>query len=542
MKKRSPISRFWSLSRRDANDGLKAGLATLAAALRFFACGAANAAGPAEKAPVPCDLKARNVTTNSFLASWSADGSVECFLFDCWSLSAAPWTGEEKWKETFSPCVNASKRSKRLTEETFDLYTDHAGWSGDFAYAPAGGNGAIQVNKASGSVGWLVSPELPAMESVELVVRAKAFASQPDRSMPVFLIRDGETNAVASFELTTSYADCHCAIPSVSAGDRLAFRSFSVGSQRRVLIDEISLAENFASGHAVTNSVCKGAIVEYSGDPGIVVKDLDAGKEYQFSVRAVVGGTPSASSEVCTVVTKSTNDILNAVAISKLPRNGGINIWHEDFGTFTNVYTSSSNLARWQNCSTIPYWQAYYGDATLTEITRNNGAGTQKGLYAYWATNKLTSTYSLGTMTSGTADELAYGLAFKNDTAFAIRKIAIGYDGMQFGFKNAGTQELAFEYLVTNELVSVAAEGIWTECANLTYRTTKDKESGLASGKDFPATTALSSDIAGATIPKDCYFIMRWRRSPTTYAAAMAVDNVTVAFTVQARPMTIVVR
>ena len=542
MKKRSPISRFWSLSRRDANDRLTTRLTTLAGILCFSACGATKTVDSAQEVPVPCNLKVENVTTNSFRASWSIDDSVECFLFDCWSLSMSSWSGEEKWKETFSPCINASKRVKKLTEETFDQYTDHAGWGGEFAYIPAGGNGAVQVNKASGSVGWLVSPELPAMESVELVVRAKAFAAQPDHTMPVFLIRNGETNAIASFELSTSYTNCHCAIPSISAGDRLAFKSFSVGSQRRVLIDEVLLAENFVAGYVITNAVCEGAIVEYSEKPGFEVNNLDSNKEYQFAVRAVIDGVPSVPSEACTVVTKSTNDILKAVAISKLPRNSGICVWREDFSAFTNVFTSSSNTADWQNGSTIPYWQAYYGETAVTKITRNNGAGTQKGIYAYWATNKLTSTYSLGTMTSGTANDFTYGIAFKNDTAFEVRKIAIGYDGMQFGFKNTGTQELVFEYLVTNELVSVAADGLWTECTNLAYRTSKDKESGLSSGNDFPVTTVLSSDIFGATVPSDSYLMIRWRRSSTTYAAAMAIDNVAVGFTVPAKPMTIVVR
>ena len=493
MKKRSPISRFWSLLRQDANDGIPACLLTLAGALCVSAGGAVETAGFAGEAPVPCDLKAENVTTNSFRATWSADGPVECFLFDCWSVSAVSWTGDEIWKETFSPCSNKNKTPKRLTEATFDQYTDHAGWSGDFAYAPAGGNGAIQVNKTSGSIGWLVSPGLPAMESAELVVRAKAFAAQPDHAMPVFLIRNGETNAVASFELTTSYADFHCAVPPVSAGDRLAFKSFSVGSQRRVLIDEVTLAGNFVPGHAVTNAVCEGEIVEFSENPGFTVGNLDPGSDYGFSVRAVSGGAVSAPSEACAVSTKSTNGIPVAVAVSGLPRNGGSVLWREDFSAFTNVFASAGNSADWQNCTTLPHWQAYFGETAVTGITRNNGAGTQKGLYAYWATNKLSSTYSLGTMTAGTAEEFTYGLAFRNDTEFAVRRIAVGYDGMQFGFKNAVTQELVFECLVTNEPVSVAADGPWTECANLTYRTTKDKESGLASGKDLPVATALFS-------------------------------------------------
>ena len=178
---------------------------------------------------VPHSLAVSEVTESSFIANWVVDEPVDRFLFDCYRESMTSWTGQAKWAEMFVRCVNANKVPKKLTADTFDSYTDLPGWSGDFVYAPSGADGVIQVGKAEKGEGWFISPELPAMEEVELVVRARAFAEQPDHSMPVFLIRGANTNAVESFELSTSFSDCHCAIPEILAGDRLAFRSFSVG-------------------------------------------------------------------------------------------------------------------------------------------------------------------------------------------------------------------------------------------------------------------------------------------------------------------------
>ena len=753
----------------------------------------------------PFSLNASDVTSDSFYATWTVDEPVECFLFDCWSESMTPWAGSLKWCENFTECVNPTKSAKKFTEEMFGEY-GLAGWSGDFAYLPAGGNGSIQVNKATESVGWLITPALPAMENVELVVRARAFAMQPDHVMPVFIVRGGSTNELAAFELADSFADCHCSVPAILEGDRLAFKSFSVGSKRRVLIDSISLVEGFMPGRLVTNVVCDGVMVGYSDSPGYHVDELDADTRYGFSVRAMAGGTESAPSEACivetavsgeeeesgdwsgavasdiahtsfrldwpmvhgaagyrvsvwtnelegasagnviwqesfsqamaasstspsaisdsekfnenysdnsgwtvisnvypsvdagtvrigntskpgelisppmaavsggvlrvkvrrqtasegavfsvwrssgnalseigeaqeikeemtecvyalpemkegdcivfrsasgkksyrtlldevevlegysagvstpkyvvdavevsetsyavevlpsavwmfsveavdasgAVVAASTNmvDLLNppprpvldAVAISGIRRKGGERIWHEDFRSFTNVFPTGKNTANWLNGTTLSHWQAYCGGNPVADVIRNNGAGTKKGLYAYWATNEVVETYSLGTMTTGTAEEYVYGLSFRNDTAFSVRKIAVRFDGVQFGFKNKEVQELVCEYLVTNELVSIVADGDWRVCDDLIYFTSKDNTSGLESGKDLPVATEISAEITDASIPNDWHFMLRWRRSAISNAAAMAIDNVSVAFTVQSRPLTIVVR
>ena len=753
----------------------------------------------------PFSLKCSDVTSDSFYATWAIDEPVECFLFDCWKESMTQWTGTRKWGEDFDACVNETGSAKSITNNMDSTY-GLVGWSGDLVYLPAGCNGTVQIGKATEGNGWLLTSALPAMENMELIVRACAFAMQPDHVMPVFIVRGDSTNELAVFELSESFADYHCPVPEILEGDRLAFKSFSVGSKRRVHMDSVSLVEGFEPGYLVTNAVCDSEVVEYSDAPGFHVEGLDAGGKYGFSVRAMSGGVESAPSEACMVETlpsgteeetgdwsgavaseithtsfrlnwpsvsgatgyrisvwtnvlegassgsviwqesfsgamqassaspsaisdsekfnenyadnsgwtvvsnvypsvdagtvrlgktsnpgelmsppmaavqggtlrvrvrrqttsegaifsvwRSSGDVLSeigeaqeigvestecvwtlpdiaagdclvfrsasgkksyrtlldeveilegysagvpapdyavnaeqvsatshaveslpsavwmfaveaidesgavvaattntvdlvnpppqpvldAVALSGITRKGGERIWHEDFSSFTNVFLSGKTTLDWLNGTTLPHWQAYYGGSPVTEIKRNNGANKNKGLYAYWATNEVAETYSLGTMTTGTAEEYVYGLSFRNDTAFSVRRIVARFDGMQFGFRNKEVQELACEYLVTNELVSVAVDGDWRVCDDLTYKTAKDDTSGLESGKDLPVATEISAEIMDANIPKDCYFVFRWRRSAISNAAAMAIDNVSVAFTVQSRPLTIVVR
>ena len=765
-----------------------------------FALYAFASCAAADTVPVPYGLSADSVTHDSFRASWKVDGDADCFLLDCWQESMTKWSGEVKWIDTFERCTNTTQGIKSLAEK-FDLHTDIPGWSGEFVYRPEqSSEGIIQVNKNSESVGWLVSPELPALGEVELVVRARAKTKQNDNVMPVFLISNGATNALASFELGTSFSDCHCSLANVAAGDRLAFKSFSVGSHRAVLIDEISLIDAFVPGSPVTNHVLESWQVGYSDSPQYTVEGLAEGNCYAFSVRAVKDGATSAPSDVCktetpfrvdaggdaawggatvsqlthtsfrldwpefpgaavyrvsvwtnvmegasagqvvfaesfsraeasdsktaiadsgtfndsyadcsgweivsnvyrsvdsssvrigntsnpgelkmpplqiaensllrvrvrrqdtdvgaifslwlssggtlreigeaceigvemtecrwtlpaitkeerlvlrsasgkrscrtildevalvegflegvpvpyyavngaetdklfvnaadlpsaswkfsvgaldgggVVLSACTNEVdlvnlppspvIDAVALSEASRNGGMRIWREDFGSFASLFPhKDKNSASWLNGVTLPHWQAYGDGAELTSISRNKGAATKRGLYAYWSADQLVSTYSLGVLTTKDSGEYVFGLAFWNDTAFAVRKVAIAYDGVQFGFGNESAQELLCECLVTNELVSVAAEGDWRLCEELNFITPV-----FSSESEQPVATAISSEVHGISISKDDYFVLRWRRAATSSAVAMAIDNLSVSFAVQPRPMTIVVR
>ena len=329
-------------------------------------------------------------------------------------------------------------------------------------------------------------------------------------------------------------------LPEMNAGDCLVFRSASGKSKFRTLLDEVEILEGYSAGVPTPKYVVDAVQVSSSS---YVVEALSSAV-WMFAVEAIDGsGTVmAASTNMVDLLNPPPRPVLDAVVLSEIQRKGGERIWSEDFSSFTNVFPGTKNTVDWLNGATLPHWQAYCGGEPVSNVIRNHGAGTQKGLYAYWATNKVAETYSLGVMTTGAAEEFVYGLSFRNDTPFSVKKVTARFDGMQFGFRNKEVQELVCEYLVTNELVSVVADGDWCICGDLTCFTAKNNTSGLESGNDLPVATEISAEIADASIPSDCYFMLRWRRSATSNAAAMAIDNVSVSFTVQPRPLVIVVR
>ena len=126
---------------------------------------------------------------------------------------------------------------------------------------------------------------------------------------------------------------------------------------------------------------------------------------------------------------------------------------------------------------------------------------------------------------------MKFGTIFWNDTEGAVRNVAVSYRGKQFGFKNKVSQELEFDFLVTNELVNVDCEGDWRSCRALTFVSPmvgagEEKKSGA----DLPVEAAVAAEIQGAAVPAGSYLIVRWRREPTANGAALAIDDVAVSF------------
>ena len=492
----------------------------------------------------PYGLEPVELSTNAFRATWRYDGVADGFRLDVWRETWVPWRGDVLWTETFAACTNATGNPKALSPETIDRHTDHQGWRGDVLYIPVGAEGIIQINKTDG-IGWLVSPPLPPLEDVALVVRACAVASQPDHTMPVYLIRGDATNELARFELTTAFEDYVQTIPALETGDRFAFKAFSVGKKRRVWMDAVHLVAQFAPACCATDAVCTARPCDGAAREAWV-DGLEAGAMYGFAVSAVVDGEVARSAD-CPVALLAADgegaatSLLDAVALSGLPREGARRRWHEDFSVFTNVFATSGNVADWMNGVTVPYWQAYVGTEAATAFRRNQGAGTTSGYYAYWAGGNP-STYSFGPLTKADAPDFVFGVAFENDTDAPARNVTVRYDARQFGFRNKDEQTMAFEFLVTNRLVSVSATGAWRACDALSCRTARTADDGLSGGQDPPVTTPLPDVALGEPVPPANFLLLRWRRSAVANAAALAIDNRAVSFEVKRHPAAIVFR
>lgn len=489
----------------------------------------------------PSDMVASQSPDGSLHATWPAVDGADGYKVYLWREEWKPWTGTPLWGETFAGCVNTGKNPKALEGEELDAAADKQGWRGEYVYLPVESADMLQINKADSSVGWLESPALSQMEGVTLVVRARAHTMQPDHVMPVYLVRGGVTNDCAQFELTDEMKDYAKTGLDIAEGDRLLLRSFVVGSQRRVLLDAVHfVGDDYEAGHVVTNWVVEGESVT---TPEWTATGREVEGEYRFAVRAVMGANESEMSEPVPMTPLPQEDVIGgAVALSTLAMAEGRRMWREDFSVFTNIYPKSDNVASWTNGVTVPYWQLYVGDAAPETLSRNFGATMASDFYAYWATNKVSDTYSLGTLTSGDKADLVYGVAFHNDTSYDVRRIALRYDGVQFSFKNRSEQILLCECLVTNRLVSVATAGDWRPCTAAYFRTPVIGGTEDAEGREPPVSTPCSMDDLGVRVPRGNWALIRWRRTKTTSAAALAIDNVEVAFESAIQPTVVIFR
>ena len=294
----SSTNMVFALSRHDDVRQLRIVFKKVSGTLRIVSAAATwRAAGELE---TPSAIEVFDVVAGGFSAAWHVDDEVDAFRFRLWREIPLPWSGDSVWSETFAGCDNAGGSSKRYDKEgmSIDSITDNPGWKGEYIYAPAGIPGMLQLNKASSSTGWLESPVLPDAGIVTAVVRARAFAWQNDRVMPVFRLRNGATNLLAEIELDTETKDFVLPGVDVAAGDKLLFRSFVKNSQRRVLIDSVDLVRDFRAGSTATNWIMEKAELD---EARINVDGLEPGATYRFAVASVAGENESAPSETVAV-------------------------------------------------------------------------------------------------------------------------------------------------------------------------------------------------------------------------------------------------
>ena len=216
--------------------------------------------------------------------------------------------------------------------------------------------------------------------------------------------------------------------------------------------------------------------------------------------------------------------IAKALKMSEL----GEGSWNETFDACANLFPQSDdNTLDWVNGETLGLWQAYQDGIAPVMLTRNNGATRTGGFYAYWATNKVVSTYSLGMTASSTNHVAVFGVAFTNDTTRRFCQFELVYTGRQFGFRNSDAQEVFVEWLVTNKLVGVDTDGAWTKVDGLTFTTPavgRDEE--LASGKDLPLEKHQAGTLDGLRLRQGDVLLLRWRRDRVTNSAALGIDDV----------------
>lgn len=489
----------------------------------------------------PTNLVLSDVTESSFVLSWDAVADAHGYRVQ---VSTNALTGHSEgsilWQETFAGIeTNAtSSHLKSFDIEAFRARVDtkDAAWDGHLLFPYDYGNGVVRVGNTS-NPGWLSTPPLQvAGENVTLHFRAWRIdtdATATNRAArpawyDVAHVSGTVTNRRISVCLTTAPSNAVVALPNWKSGDCIVFHSSTNKSAYRLAVDEISLRTGYVEG-TWTPVVCDSKDV-----PGTsaVFDDLPTtAVSVSVTARAAtaVDDSPAASYAL---------DLAHpppSVALTACPLDG--TSYSQTFNCLTNVTKKSD----WRNCRTVPYWQAWLdhgeGDVeAVSEINQNAGKGTASGLYAWHDTDEPES-YALGSLASGNRG-FVFGLAFRNAQETALSPVSVAFTAKQLDFRS-GVKTIPFEYLVTNELVSVAAPGDWKAVEAAAFTTLEENPAGAGSTTSWAETkTAVLPD----TVPVGGYLLIRWTDCEKASSCPFAVDDVSVSYESALRPTVLLFR
>jgi hypothetical protein len=121
---------------------------------------------------------------------------------------------------------------------------------------------------------------------------------------------------------------------------------------------------------------------------------------------------------------------------------------------FDTLAASGNNT--WNDGGTLPGWYASTNVGPVTIYRAETGTGTAGALYSF-GTNGVnpSSDRALGSVSSGTPVNVAYGVLFTNDTSKIATNLTIAYTGEQWrNGGNASPQTLAFSYRISSTQIT----------------------------------------------------------------------------------------
>ncbi|MGH7988770.1 MAG: immunoglobulin domain-containing protein, partial [Limisphaerales bacterium] len=208
-------------------------------------------------------------------------------------------------------------------------------------------------------------------------------------------------------------------------------------------------------------------------------------------------------------------------------------------GTYSQNFDSLANSGSandWTDNFTLPGWYASKSAApnAIATYRANDGAGITGALYSYGAT--ASSNRALGCLVSGTPGNIAFGLRFTNDTAFAQSNILISFMGEQWRNANALAQTLAFSYQIGTLLANSdgAGELTWNSFSTLNFTTPVTGGSSTALDGTAVANQIVFTNVllAGVAVQPGQELFLRWflARPASGSSHGVAIDNLTISF------------
>lgn len=475
----------------------------------------------------PTNVQVENVEADAFLLRWTPPDDAESCRPLVWTnrvVGASP--GEVVWGESFSNAPARTGSIPALPSGRLEGYADAPDgpryWELDHVY-PSLEAGALRIGGTETN-GWIRTPHLPGGTAFTLRLRARRQNSEDGVNMPVRRNSSGRITEIGVVSLTDEFQNHLLSVPELREGDHIEIHSTTNKRSTRVILDSIELLRGYDSGRLEPEYLVNEDVV---AEGSFQVENLPMG-EYFFAVEAVRGDERARSS---TGRVDLADGLLPAVPLPVRFSGMGELEWRESFDGLADLFPGKDNQRAWVNGVTLPPWQAWWDGDVVAQITRNQGAVAYGGLYAYWATNEVVSSYALGMNVGSSANEFVCGVAFTNDLRTVFDGFSLAYEGRQFGFRNTEEQRIEVEWLVTNRLVSACAEGDWRREEALTFRTPAvGRGEELKSGADLPLGVSVSGTLERAVVRPGEVMFVRWRRVRATNAAALAIDDVRLSF------------
>ena len=450
-----------------------------------------------------------NITGTSFDANWSPVAGATGYKVYVWTnVTAMVEAGEDSWKESFSNAP-AKSSSTDFRDEYTDSGVTHWPFYKTYAHTEAG---MVRIGNTT-TQGALVSPPLPrfVQQMPTMRICASRQADSDGTTMPIKIVSGDTTNDLVTIELSTSPAIYDVALPSLCEGDRIMFCSTTDKRSCRVILDEVAILSDF---YVEKEAPCY--IVEARNTEGEVSCTLEGlpSEAVYFAVSAVGRRGAASAMSSATMIDLSNPDkvsMLNACTISSLTDWAYV----QDFDSLAPF-----DGKKWLNGTTLQYWQAWLDGDAVTEFKSGATAGMRK-----CSSNDVTC--ALGAL--GRKGSYVYwGLAFTNDTEYAVKLSEVAYAAQQWSLQNSVEQPLSLSVLVTNRLDWISSFGEnWKACCSTAA------QCSLPEGHPTPIETSVSfSPSEPIIVGSGEVLLLKWTLEPqgSGSSAMMAIDDLTVTF------------
>lgn len=486
----------------------------------------------------PANVATANNTGSAFDISWDLVEGATGYKVSVWTnMTIGASAGVAVWAETFADM--ASSKTAALNQERLALADHGSDWRNvpfENGYLLDNGGG-IRLGTTT-ATGWISVPHVVTAGENALRITAARYSQNKGQQLSVLCVLDGGvTNLVGTFPVdfdgTYPAFDMSNAVdvvelPDTTVGGTIVLQTTggSDGKESRVAIIGIEFISGYAAGTQVRDLFREESV---AGDVvSVTVPDLPP-VAVQVSVQAIASKEADCSAASAAMVV----DLANPPPQPQFAVPGSV-VGSAD-GYLESYDALSAAGSEWLNWITLPYWQAYVGALPVNEIKTASGMGNKSGgFYSYHGTNKNdTASYSLAAVANG-SNHMKFGFAVTNDLERFLFGFTISFTARQWTFSKdrKAEQRLHFEYLVTNEFVSITAEGNWVEVEGLRFDATlHDNNSLEAAGvyADYATGSVwrnLAATLQDVVLQPREMLLIRWTPDPVSNGEALGVDDV----------------